>query len=151
MHLRSPWHRRLRFADADGLLATQAAEGATGADEWHGDLDRALNQLPALARSVVWLHDVEGYKHAEIARLFGRSVSFSKSQLEGDVILDIDGRVPNGASHAFQILSSYHPGESLKLHLMRQQKRIELPIELPIEVPVEVPVEMPDPGDRPPA
>jgi RNA polymerase sigma factor (sigma-70 family) len=81
MHLRSPWHRRLRFADADGLLAAQAAAGTTGADEWHDDLERALNQLPALARSVVWLHDVEGYKHAEIARLFGRSVSFSKSQL----------------------------------------------------------------------
>jgi S1-C subfamily serine protease len=61
----------------------------------------------------------------------------------GDVILDIDGRVPNGVGHAFQILSSYHLGESLKLHIMRQQKRIELPIEVPIEVP--------DPGDQPPA
>jgi hypothetical protein len=63
--------------------------------------------------------------------------------LDGDVILDIDGRVPNGVSHAFQILSSYRLGESLKLHIMRQQKRIELPIEVPIEEP--------DPGDPPPA
>jgi len=45
------------------------------------DLDRALGALPALTRSVVWLHDVEGYKHHEIARLLGRSTGFSKSQL----------------------------------------------------------------------
>jgi RNA polymerase sigma-70 factor (ECF subfamily) len=30
---------------------------------------------------VVWLHDVEGYTHAEIGRLLGRTASFSKSQL----------------------------------------------------------------------
>ena len=34
-----------------------------------------------MARTVVWLYDVEGLDHAEIAELFGRSVSFSKSQL----------------------------------------------------------------------
>jgi S1-C subfamily serine protease len=50
---------------------------------------------------------------------------------DGDVILDIDGRVPGGASHALQILNSYQAGEKLKLHIMRQQKRMELPIELP--------------------
>lgn len=51
--------------------------------------------------------------------------------LEGDVILDIDGRVPESASHALQILNSYHHGEKLRLHIMRQQKRLELPIEIP--------------------
>ena len=51
--------------------------------------------------------------------------------VDGDVILDIDGRVPDGASHALQILDSYRGGEKLKLHVMRQQKRIELPIEIP--------------------
>jgi S1-C subfamily serine protease len=50
---------------------------------------------------------------------------------DGDVILDIDGRVPSGVSHAFQILGSYRPGEALKLHIMRQQKRMELPVEIP--------------------
>jgi S1-C subfamily serine protease len=53
--------------------------------------------------------------------------------LEGDVILDIDGRVPESASHAMQILNSYHRGEKLRLHIMRQQKRMELPIEIPAE------------------
>ena len=45
------------------------------------DLDRALARLPDVARTVVWMHDVEGLDHAEIAALYGRSVSFSKSQL----------------------------------------------------------------------
>jgi hypothetical protein len=52
---------------------------------------------------------------------------------EGDVILDIDGRVPTDASHALRILNSYRAGETMKLHLMRQQKRIELPVELRVE------------------
>ncbi len=45
------------------------------------DLEAALRQLPDTARAVVWLHDVEGYKHEEIAELMGKTVSFSKSQL----------------------------------------------------------------------
>jgi S1-C subfamily serine protease len=52
---------------------------------------------------------------------------------DGDVILDIDGRVPNSASHAYEILSSYRAGETLKLHIMRQQKRLELPVEIPAD------------------
>jgi S1-C subfamily serine protease len=54
---------------------------------------------------------------------------------DGDVILDIDGRVPTGPSHALQILSSYREGEKLKLHIMRQQKHVELPIEIPKDSP----------------
>ena len=45
------------------------------------DVERALARLPDASRVVVWLHDVEGLTHAEIAELFGRSSSFSKSQL----------------------------------------------------------------------
>jgi len=45
------------------------------------DLERALDQLSETSRSVVWLHDVEGYTHEEIAELMGKTVSFSKSQL----------------------------------------------------------------------
>jgi RNA polymerase sigma-70 factor (ECF subfamily) len=30
---------------------------------------------------VVWLHDVEGYNHREIASLFGKTESFSKTRL----------------------------------------------------------------------
>jgi RNA polymerase sigma-70 factor (ECF subfamily) len=45
------------------------------------DLERALERLPDVTRAVVWLHDVEGFTHAEIAEVFGQSTSFSKSQL----------------------------------------------------------------------
>ena len=45
------------------------------------DLEEALSRLSDTARAVVWLHDVEGYKHEEIAELMGKTVSFSKSQL----------------------------------------------------------------------
>jgi RNA polymerase sigma factor (sigma-70 family) len=45
------------------------------------DLERAFEQLSETSRSVVWLHDVEGYTHEEIAEQMGKTVSFSKSQL----------------------------------------------------------------------
>lgn len=45
------------------------------------DLERQLARLNDTARVVLWLHDVEGYTHKEIAAQMGKSVSFSKSQL----------------------------------------------------------------------
>lgn len=45
------------------------------------DLERAFEELSQTSRAVVWLHDVEGYTHEEIAEQMGKSVSFSKSQL----------------------------------------------------------------------
>jgi len=45
------------------------------------DLERALEQLSETSRAVVWLHDVEGYTHEEIAQMMDKTVSFSKSQL----------------------------------------------------------------------
>ena len=45
------------------------------------DLESALSQLSDLDRAIVWLHDVEGYKHQEIARLFSKTESFSKTRL----------------------------------------------------------------------
>lgn len=45
------------------------------------DLEAALAQLDAEDRAVVWLHDVEGYAHQEIADLFGLTESFSKTRL----------------------------------------------------------------------
>lgn len=82
MYLRSPWHRSLDWLDADpdrfeGLAAEYPATTAAAEPA----LDRALMRLPALARTVVWLHDVEGFTHAEIGTALGRSTSFSKSQL----------------------------------------------------------------------
>jgi RNA polymerase sigma factor (sigma-70 family) len=45
------------------------------------DLEAALERLSETSRAVVWLHDVEGYTHEEIAAMMGRTPSFSKSQL----------------------------------------------------------------------
>jgi RNA polymerase sigma-70 factor (ECF subfamily) len=45
------------------------------------DLEAALERLSETSRAVVWLHDVEGYTHDEIAQMMDRTVSFSKSQL----------------------------------------------------------------------
>ncbi|NKI34050.1 sigma-70 family RNA polymerase sigma factor [Wenzhouxiangella sp. XN79A] len=45
------------------------------------DLVRAFGQLDALDRAVLWLHDVEGLTHAEIADTLARSVPWSKTRL----------------------------------------------------------------------
>jgi len=45
------------------------------------DLESALAVLGAEDRTIVWLHDVEGYNHREIANLFGKTESFSKTRL----------------------------------------------------------------------
>ena len=45
------------------------------------DLERAFDTLDERDRQVVWLHDAEGMKHAEIAELAGQTVSWSKSRL----------------------------------------------------------------------
>jgi RNA polymerase sigma-70 factor (ECF subfamily) len=84
MHLRSPWHR-LR----DRALSTfeKAVDGPSEPAPWRDsvaasvDLERLLHALEPRARAIVWLHDVEGLTHEEIAAAFGLSVSFSKSQL----------------------------------------------------------------------
>lgn len=44
-------------------------------------LEKTLAQLPAQTRLVLWLKEIEGYSHQEIAELMGKSESFSKSLL----------------------------------------------------------------------
>lgn len=79
MYLRSPWHRarlEIERIDIDSTLPTASATNPESLD-----VERALVSLSPTARAVVWLYEVEGYSHEEIARSFGRTVSFSKSQL----------------------------------------------------------------------
>jgi RNA polymerase sigma-70 factor (ECF subfamily) len=45
------------------------------------DFEQAIERLPAGAREIFVLHDVEGYKHEEIAEMLGISPGTSKSQL----------------------------------------------------------------------
>jgi len=115
-----------------------------------GPLDLTQPEIRALGRVrplPMLIRDPSGFGTAELVELsprLGQYFGVDKGLLvvraprderlklqDGDVIIDIDGRVPVGVTHAFQILSSYHAGESLKLHIMRQQKRMELPIQIP--------------------
>jgi len=85
MFLRSPWHRARLQLDRHGEEAALAFDPCSltiPAPREEGlDVERALASLSPTARAVIWLFEVEGYSHEEIARLFGRSISFSKSQL----------------------------------------------------------------------
>jgi RNA polymerase sigma-70 factor (ECF subfamily) len=95
------WIRRIAVSKALMFLRSAwTARGQSLADGWddmtpgdassHGvsrhpddalDLDAALANLPTVSRVVVWLHDVEGFTHKEIAAAMGKTESFSKSQL----------------------------------------------------------------------
>jgi RNA polymerase sigma-70 factor (ECF subfamily) len=74
--------RRLPKAD---LVEFQDYQAASSGDEASisqaMDLEQALQQLNHHDRAVIWLHDVEGYRHEEIAELFGKTESFSKTRL----------------------------------------------------------------------
>ena len=79
--LRDHW-RRPRHTSIDELPEDRfALAGATGQSDSGIVLGPALQQLRPRARQLLWLAYAEGYSHAEIAAAFGRSVSFSKSQL----------------------------------------------------------------------
>ena len=72
--------RRNKYRDADEL---EDEISPTRKEDAHlrMDLESALDRLGETSRAVVWLHDVEGYTHEEIAEMMGKTVSFSKSQL----------------------------------------------------------------------
>ncbi|MBN8481670.1 MAG: sigma-70 family RNA polymerase sigma factor [Xanthomonadales bacterium] len=72
--------RNRRFTDEDfeSVLATMTdgGGGESAADAW-----LLLRRLPARARAVLVLHELEGYTHRELAQMFGQSESYSKSIL----------------------------------------------------------------------
>ena len=70
--------RWISFEDS-GITDTEAAQEAR--PDLNMDLEAAHAKLPAGARAVLLLHDVEGYKHQEIADLTGVAVGTSKAQL----------------------------------------------------------------------
>ena len=76
---RSDKIRRLRLQDGDDLFERMASLPRSG--DLAMDLDHALSQLPDGAREIFVLHDVEGYKHREIAELLDISAGTSKAQL----------------------------------------------------------------------
>ena len=66
------------WMELDERLAETAVAPAV---ETRMDLEQALASLPAGYRTVFLLHDLEGYRHEEIAQALGTSVGTSKSQL----------------------------------------------------------------------
>jgi len=84
MFLRSAWHKRGQSLDDNWDEVTPGGgekHGVSGRPDQALDLDAALGRLPPVSRAVVWLHDVEGFTHKEIAGMLGKTESFSKSQL----------------------------------------------------------------------
>ena len=77
-YLRSPERREL---PRETVEPATAAPAAGAAPDLRRDLEAAIGRLPSRARTVFVLHDVEGYRHAEIARLTGRAVGTCKAQL----------------------------------------------------------------------
>ncbi|HET7038287.1 MAG TPA: sigma-70 family RNA polymerase sigma factor [Gemmatimonadales bacterium] len=74
--------RRQKYRDADELPEDGALAGQRPSDVGlQLDLESALARLSETSRAVVWMHDVEGYTHEDIAEMMGKTVSFSKSQL----------------------------------------------------------------------
>jgi len=72
------------------------------------------------------------YFGTDTGLLVVRAPEDSRLKLEdGDVIVDIDGRTPASPSHALRILSSYQPGEKLKLNILRAKKRMSFDITVP--------------------
>jgi RNA polymerase sigma-70 factor (ECF subfamily) len=73
--------RRNKYRDTDELHDELVIGSRREEPHLRMDLEAALERLSETSRAVVWLHDVEGYTHEEIAAMMGRTASFSKSQL----------------------------------------------------------------------
>ncbi len=71
--------RRQRYHEGDAVLDVVPARRAQ--IEMSMDFETAIEQLPDGARQVFVLHDVEGYRHEEIAEKLGLATGTSKSQL----------------------------------------------------------------------
>ena len=75
--------RRRKVRDADDLPETLASPFRDPAetDELRLRLRAALERLPERQRSVIVLHDVEGFKHSEIGKLLGIPEGTARSDL----------------------------------------------------------------------
>ncbi|HVE33004.1 MAG TPA: sigma-70 family RNA polymerase sigma factor [Gemmatimonadaceae bacterium] len=78
-HLRSRKREDSRHTDANEWLAVPGSPAARL--DTRMDLDKALARLPAGARTVFLLHDIEGYSHDEIAQMTGIAPGTARAQL----------------------------------------------------------------------
>lgn len=75
---RGRWEARLTDLEQP---ATEARAAVRRHPEAALDLERAIEELPPQARMVFVLHDVEGYRHREIAEMSGLAEGTSKAHL----------------------------------------------------------------------
>ena len=79
MDQRSGRRREARVAGVPDLAAVDS--GKDGNPGLRLDLEQAIARLPDGARKAFVLHDVEGYRHEEIAEMTGIAVGTSKAQV----------------------------------------------------------------------
>lgn len=78
MHLRSSD----RKSDREEVFGKNAGSDHTGnIQDFRIDLQRAIEKLPRQAKTVLILHDVEGYKHNEISEMMSIQTGTSKAHL----------------------------------------------------------------------
>ncbi len=84
MHFRKPVVKRERTTD-DGDTPIESVKGTENPSRMavidRIALNEAIAQLAPGYRTVLILHDVEGYEHAQISKMLGCAVGTSKSQL----------------------------------------------------------------------
>ena len=71
--------RRSRFIAEEEVL--ESVPSKPGARDFGLDFETAVARLPEGARHIFILHDVEGYRHEEIAELLGVTSGTTKAQL----------------------------------------------------------------------
>jgi RNA polymerase sigma-70 factor (ECF subfamily) len=81
MELRARRSRPQASDDEDAFETIGSVDSAGHVTALSMDLERAVATLPPRARAVLVLHDVEGWKHEEIAAELGMAVGSSKAQL----------------------------------------------------------------------
>src|SRR4051812_26580223 len=73
--------QRTRFEDDEDGSGVDALPARPAQPGDRMDLEMAINKLPKGAKRVFVLHDVEGYKHEEIAEMLGVTTGATKAQL----------------------------------------------------------------------
>lgn len=116
--------------------------------DFDGD-DFVVPDMP-FAPQPVWVSGRNGFGDMELVKLtedlgsyFGtaegllvvRAPQNKALQLkDGDVIRNIDGRIPTSAAHAMRILGSYESGEKVKIEVMRNKRKQSVSIDVPDNV-----------------